>query len=216
MAPDALFADRVRAGAALAERLAPYAGESAVAVGLARGGVVVAAEVARALGLPLDALAVRKITHPLRLEYALGAATPFAPPHVRARDGLDDRELAEAVERARREAAALDRILHPLGDARRAWSRVLLIDDGVATGATMTAAVLWARSCGAHSIVAAAPVITHAAAAELRLRADAVVAVYELAEMHAVGLCYDRFPPVGTEEVLGLLGVRQAVFDGAA
>jgi putative phosphoribosyl transferase len=215
MPPDALFTDRTAAGRALAERLAPYACDTALVVGLARGGVVVAAEVARALGLPLDALAVRKIGHPFQPEYALGAVAALAQPYLRGADGLDERELAAAVQRARLEAAALDRVLHPDGrTARLAWSRLLLVDDGVATGASMMAAVRWARERRAAAVVVAAPVVSRQALSSLRLQADAVVAVSVPPELPAVGLFYDSFPQVGEEEVLGLL--HAAAVGGAA
>ena len=207
MLPEPLFADRTAAGAALARRLEAYRGDAAVVVGLALGGVVVAEEVARVLGLPLDALAVRKIGHPFEPEYALGAVAASGRPYVRAFDGLSDRELAEAVERARRRAEELDRVLHPSGEVQGvAWTRILLVDDGIATGATMTAAVEWARGRRAGSAVVAAPVVSRRAAVALRGRADAVVAVHELDEMPAVGLFYDSFPQLEDEDVRRLLG----------
>jgi putative phosphoribosyl transferase len=211
MLPAPLFEDRAAAGGALAQRLGAYAGDSTVVVGLARGGVVVAAEVARALGAPLDALAVRKVGHPFEPEYALGAVAPFTRPYLRASDGLSQRELEEAVERARRRAEALDRVLHPAADALPvAWCRVLLVDDGVATGSTMIAAVLWARARRADSVVVAAPVVSRHAARVLRAQASTVVALHELDEMRAVGLLYERFPQVENAEVLRLLRTHAA------
>ena len=106
-----LFADRADAGGALARALSPWHGEPPVVVGLARGGVVVAAVVARVLAAPLDALAVRKVRHPLQPEYAPGAVAPGAPAYVRGADGLSGDERAAAIGRARTEADDLDRRL---------------------------------------------------------------------------------------------------------
>ena len=106
-----LFRDRVEAGRLLAAELQEGAAPEAVVFGLARGGVVVAAEVASALGAPLDALAVRKIGHLFQPEYAIGAVTPDQV-YLRAHDGLTDEQVAEAVAGAQAKAAALDARLH--------------------------------------------------------------------------------------------------------
>jgi len=92
-----LFDHRRHAGVVLAGVLEPEAGDDAVVVGLACGGIVVAAAVARALGLPLEIVAVRKLSHPLQPEYALGAVAPGGQAYVRARNGLTDHQLAAAV-----------------------------------------------------------------------------------------------------------------------
>ena len=139
------YADRREAGLVLADRLRDEHLEGGVVVGLARGGVVVAAEVARRLGLPLDALAVRKVRHPLQPEYAIGAVTPgvglFLRPHV----DVTAESAGAAVALARSGAEALDRRIHgarpPVAIAGRTC---VLVDDGLATGATMVAAARWA------------------------------------------------------------------------
>ena len=112
MRREALFADRRDAGRALARALADEPFDDAVVVGLARGGVVVAAEVADALELPLDVLAVRKVGHPWQPEYALGAVAPGGGVYVRDPGGLSEAELAAQIERAEARAAELDRTLH--------------------------------------------------------------------------------------------------------
>src|SRR5262245_31675042 len=113
-----VFHDRSDAGRRLAETLAASELGDAVVIGLARGGVVVAAEVARRLGVPLDALAVRKIGYPRQPEYGIGAVTPgTGGVYVRTREDLDDAQLERAVEEARSQAAALDAVLH---EGRRA------------------------------------------------------------------------------------------------
>ncbi len=206
MKREALFADRRDAGRALARALADEPLDDAVVVGLARGGVVVAAEVADALELPLDVLAVRKVGHPWQPEYALGAVAPGGGVYVRDPGGLSEAELAAQIERAEARAAELDRTLHAGREpVSLAGSTCVLVDDGLATGATMIAAVRWARSRGAARVVAAVPVAARQSAALLRGEADAVVCPHELADLVAVGLWYRSFGQVGDLEVAALL-----------
>lgn len=209
MRHEALFADRRDAGRVLARALADEQGSDAVVVGLARGGVVVAAEVAQALGLPLDVVAVRKVGHPWQPEYALGAVAPGGGVYVRDPGGLTDEDLAAQVERAEARAAELDRALH---DGREpiplAGRTCLLVDDGLATGATMIAAVRWARSRGSARVVAAVPVGAAQSAAVLRDEADAVICPHELFDLGAVGFWYRDFGQVDDAEVASLLERR--------
>jgi putative phosphoribosyl transferase len=204
-----LFNDRAAAGRLLADALKTERGE--VVVGLARGGVVVAAEVARLLDLPLDALAVRKIGHPWQPEYAIGAVAPGDGVYVRAHDGLTDVEVSTAVAAAKAKAAALDRRLHPEAEpVRLDGRRCILVDDGLATGATMIAAVRWARNGGASRVVAAAAVGARDSADLVREEADAVVCPYELEQFLAVGVWFDLFEQVGDADVLRLLAQARA------
>ena len=177
MKREALFADRRDAGRALARALADEPLDDAVVVGLARGGVVVAAEVADALELPLDVLAVRKVGHPWQPEYALGAVAPGGGVYVRDPGGLSEAELAAQIERAEARAAEASTAHSHAGrePVSLAGSTCVLVDDGLATGATMIAAVRWARSRGAARVVAAVPVAARQSAALLRGEADAVV-----------------------------------------
>ena len=200
------FADRVHGGRVLAAGLAGEAGPSTVVVGLARGGVPVAAAVAQALGAPLDAVVVRKVGHPLRPELALGAVTAdgrlaLPPPGQRA--GLP---APAAVAAARDQARAIE---HRLRTGRPAvpleGASCILVDDGLATGASMLAAVHWARARGAARVVVAAPVSSHAAADALRAEADAVACVHESDALSSVGEWYDDFGQVGEDEVVALL-----------
>ena len=202
-----LFHDRADAGEVLARELEPeVGGDAVVVVGVARGGIVVGAAVARAFGLPLELVAVRKVRHPWQPEYALGAVTPGGGAYVRARDGLTDRQLAIAVGLARAEADSLDRKLR---DGRPqpslAGRTVLLVDDGLATGATMIAAARWARERGAGRIVAAAPVGARETVDLLRREADEVVCPYAVDDLVAVGLWYADFPQMEDEDVIELL-----------
>lgn len=201
-----VYADRREAGQALAERLGDAKLEEGVAVGLARGGVVVAAEVARRLGLPLDGLAVRKVRHPLQPEYGIGAVTPGGGLFLREDVGLTDQTLHAVVASAQASAEGLDRRIHegrePISVAGRPC---VLIDDGLATGATMVAAARWARRCGASRVVVGVPVGSAGTVEMLRGEADAVVSVETPASLYAVGEWYGDFRQVTDEEVAELL-----------
>jgi len=216
------FRDRTAAGRELARALLAggvLEGERGplVVVGLARGGVVVAAEVASALGAPLDALAVRKVGHPWHPEYAIGAVAPGGISFLRAHDGLTEVQVEAAVRKAEEQASALDARLH---DAYPAPSlegaTCILVDDGLATGATMVAAVRWARAQGAERVVVAVPVGAPETVRRLEEEADEVVCLLVPVELWAVGAWYEDFRQVSDEEVLGLLAAARRPFATAA
>ena len=201
-----LFRDRFEAGRRLADALSGELDEDAVVVGLARGGVQVAAEVARALGAALDVVAVRKIGHPWQPEYALGAVTPAGGVYVRASNGLTRRQVAQAVAMAEKAAGELDRRLHARHPVVSVRGRtIVLADDGLATGATMIAAARWARLSGASPVVAAVPVAAAESAELVRREVDDFVSLYDLTHFGAVGVWYQRFTQVSDDEVLELL-----------
>lgn len=208
---DALFRDRAHAGRVLASALDDELHPDAVVVGLARGGVPVAAEVARALRLPLSFVAVRKVGHPQQPEYAIGAVTSFGDIFLRSRNGLAEEQVAAAVVSALEAAAQLDERLH---DSQPAFSlegrHVLLVDDGLATGATMVAAVRSSWRRAAVRVVVAAPVGSAHAVSLLRQEADRVVCPYAFTYFGAVGTWYDDFNPVGDDEVLSILAMNAA------
>ena len=206
------FRDRAEAGRALAESLSRLAGrEDVLVLGLPRGGVPVASEVARALRAPLDVFLVRKLGLPGHEELAMGA---IAAGGVRVLNrplihelGVSDEELervaaAEGEELTRRERAYRGE-RPPLELAGRT---VVLVDDGLATGATMRAAVLAVREADAASIVVAVPVAAARTCEELRDVADDVVCVVTPEPFYAVGLWYENFTPTTDDEVRALLG----------
>ena len=200
------FSDRFEAGRELASMLTDGRSDVTVVVGLARGGVQVAAEVARALGAPLDALAVRKVGHPWQHEYAVGAVAPGGITYVRAHDGLTDAQMKAAIASAQRQADEFDRRLHERRPPVPVASRtVLLVDDGLATGATMIAAARWARAAGARRVVAAVPIGAQQTAALLLDEVDEVVCVHQSRALGAVGRWYVDFGQVGDAEVVALL-----------
>ena len=203
----ALFRDRLDAGRHLAAALERGELGDAVVVGLARGGVTVAAEVARRLSLPLDALAVRKIGYPPQPEYGIGAVAPGAGNvYLRSDEGLGKSDLDRAIGQAQAQADALDRILHEHCRSRDLRGKTaVLVDDGLATGATMTAAVRWAWRRGAGRVVVAVPVGAAQSVKALRREADEVVCLYEKLRFGAVGFWYDVFTQVENDEVIALL-----------
>lgn len=201
-----VFSDRQHAGAVLARALDQKIDEDAVVVGLAGGGVEIAARVARALGLPLDLVAVHNVTHPLQPEFALGALAPGARACIRRRDGLTDDQLAIAVAVAQSRARALDRRLRGAGlQPSFAGRTALLVDDGLTTGASMVAAARWAAERGAGRVIGAAPVAAHATVDFVRGAVDEVVCPYTVDELGAVALWYMDYPDVDDEQVAKLL-----------
>jgi putative phosphoribosyl transferase len=201
-----LFFDRTDAGRQLGDALQDERGRDTVVVGLARGGVQVAAEVARALEAPLDVVAVRKVRHPWQPEYALGAVTPGGGAYVRGSNGLTEEQLAQVVAAVKEQALELDRRLHARRPSMSLERKTaILVDDGLATGATMTAAARWAKAARAGRVVAAVPVAAAASARLLRQEVDDVVALDTPRRLFAVAAWYVRFPQIEDDDVLQLL-----------
>lgn len=202
--------DRQDAGERLAERLDAWATPSTLVLGLPRGGVPVAAAVAERLGAPLDVLPVRKVGHPFHPELAVGALA-YGGHLVRNEEIIGGMRLPESAfdEVAEREAAELERRAAAYRGGRPpldlTGKDVVLVDDGLATGATMRAAVVAARDLGASRVVVAVPVAAPSALAQLREEADAVVSVLAPESFMSVGEWYERFPQTTDREVLALL-----------
>ena len=206
------FADRADAGRRLARELETERDPRTVVVGLPRGGVVVAAEVARALGAPLEVVAVRKVGHPRQPELAIGAVTHGGGLYLRDSEGLPERDVAAAVARASERAAELEQALRAGRPEPDLNGRIaVIVDDGLATGATMVAALRWARAQGAARVVAAFPVGAAQSMALVRTECDRVVCPNVLADLGAVGYWYRDFEQVETAEVLRLLAAARPV-----
>ncbi|MDT0265672.1 phosphoribosyltransferase family protein [Streptomyces sp. DSM 44915] len=204
------FADRREAGRRLARELAPLRGENLVVLGLPRGGVPVAAEVATALGAPLDVAVVRKLGLPAQPELAMGAIAEddarVLNDEVVAGGGVDDERLAE-VESTQR--AELDRRAAAYrGERPRISVRgrtVVVVDDGIATGATARAACRSVRARGAARVVLAVPVAPADWARRIGDAADELVCPEVADDFLAVGQFYRDFAQTTDEEVVELL-----------
>ena len=210
MATPTEFRDRTQAGRALAEQLGAWAGHPEVVVlALPRGGVPVAAPVAQALGAPLDVLVVRKLGHPLEPEFALGAIAGGGVQVMNPLTGLPPVSEADLAEVVAHEQAELQRREQAYRGDRPPCAlggRVaILVDDGLATGASMLAAVRAARAAGAARVVVAVPVASREAMALVGAEADEVHSVQVPEPFRAVGLWYRDFEQTGDEEVRSLL-----------
>jgi putative phosphoribosyl transferase len=213
------FRDRSDAGEQLATRLAhAQLGADPIVLGLPRGGVVVAAPVARALRAPLDVLVIRKLGSPRNAEYAVGA---IGQGGVRVVDstglratGVTERSLA-AIERTEVQELTRRTTLYRAGrpPLDLAGKTALLVDDGVATGATARAACLVSRALGARRTVLAVPVAPPDWTAGLADVADQLIALTTPSPFFAVGRWYERFAQTTDEEVLAILRQHAVVPD---
>lgn len=211
----ALFVDRRDAGRQLAGRLLKYAGQSnLVVLGLPRGGVPVAYEVAKALGARLDVFVVRKVGLPHQPELAMGAIASggirvinrsVVEPLGISRDTFETMAAIEEWELKRREQ--LYRAGRPFPELQGAT--VVLVDDGLATGSSMRAAIEAVRARKPARVVVAAPVMAAAARDALATVADECVAVTALEPLHGVGAWYDDFSQTGDCEVQRLLDLGE-------
>lgn len=211
--PGAVFTDRRDAGRRLAALL--HARERTVVVALPRGGVPVGFEIARALRLPLDVLAVRKLGAPRNAELAVGAIAEggarVVDPQMARRAGVTEESLEATVARETLELHRQARLyrsgrppLEALGD------EVVVVDDGLATGLTMLAAVRALRQRGAAAVTVAVPVGARESVALVAGEADEVVCHTIPASLLAVGYWYLDFSPVADEEVTALLREAEA------
>lgn len=205
------YADRTEAGRALAGRLTHLSGDDrAIVLGLPRGGVPVAAPVAARLRLPFDVLVIRKLGVPWHRELAMGAIGPagvrILHDDVIARAGIGAGQIEAVANAEAKECARQEQLYRagrpPLDLAERT---AVLVDDGLATGASMLAAIRVARAAGAAAVIAAAPVGATDTIRRLAQEADEVVVDQPLRTLRAVGQWYDDFTQVTDAEVLRLL-----------
>ena len=206
------FRDRVDAGQQLAKALASYKQQNPVVLALPRGGVPVAAEIAAALDAPLDLILVRKIGVPFQPELAMGAAVDGRDPVVVRNEnviriaGIEESEFAtardhELVEIERRRKLYLGERPHPeLKD-----QTVIVVDDGIATGATTRAALRAIRMREPRKLVLAVPVAPTQTLRDLRNEADEIVCLEDYEIFGAIGVYYKDFSQVADEEVIETL-----------
>ncbi len=206
------FNDRFEAGRKLAKALVRYRKQQPAVLALPRGGVPVAAEIAGALDAPLDLVLVRKIGVPFQPELAMGAVVDGdAPVIVRNEDVIEsagigetefkavcDRELAEIERRRRRYLGSRERV-----DV--AGCTAIVVDDGIATGATMRAALRATRMRNPKRLVLAVPVGATESVAEMRKEADDIVCLETHVYFAAIGVFYEDFRQISDEEVIETL-----------
>lgn len=204
-----LFHDRKEAGASLAETLLPFRDLHPVVVGLPRGGIPVAAEIARRLSAPLEVIIARKIGCPWQPEFAIGAIAPgvtvLNDDEIRTL-GIHPSQLENAIAAEQRELERREAVYRkgrgPLDVRDRV---VILVDDGLATGATALAAIKALRLLAPRQIVFAAPVCAPGSAANLEHYCDEVICLRVPPRFRAVGMHYDDFSPTTDTDVLRCL-----------
>lgn len=207
------FSDRQEAGRRLAPLLSAYAERpDAIVLGLPRGGVLVAAEVANALQLPLDVFIVRKLGVPWNRELAVGAlasgGVQVLDRDLMAELGLTMRDMQPVLDEERRELARREQVYrHGRSPLELAGKTVILADDGLATGATMAAAVDAVRQAGAREIVVAVPVASDSACEAMQRRGVRCVSLAMPRPFYGVGRWYDDFHDTSDAEVLQALEV---------
>ena len=206
-----LFVSREDAGVKLGEHLREQNVQADLVLGLPRGGVVVAAEIARLLNLPLNVIVVRKIGHPRHREFAVGA---LAEGDVVILDAVaiertqvlrDELEEVLSEEKARLREYQLK--FGEMGTADFSNRTVLIVDDGLATGATTEAAVLSARKRNARQVLVAVPIASDNAFERISRVADRILTLLVDPNFDAVGRYYRQFSQTTDEEVVALLNL---------
>ncbi|HYB23744.1 MAG TPA: phosphoribosyltransferase, partial [Solirubrobacteraceae bacterium] len=207
---EGVFADRRDAGRRLAALLERFRDERPVILGIPRGGVPVAAEVAQALRAPLDVVLVRKIGAPRNPEYAIGAVAEggvhFVDETPARALGLTDAEVQALIAHAERELdAQTARYRGAREPVALAGRTAIIVDDGLATGRSAHAAIRSLRKRGAARVILAVPVAAPESVHALEGEADEIVCVEMPEDLWAVGLWYEDFQPTGDEQVAQLL-----------
>jgi putative phosphoribosyl transferase len=211
------FRDRVEAGRRLGEHLTRFKGKDVLVLGIPRGGVPVAAAVARVLDADLDVVVARKLGAPGSPELAIGAVTANGGQFLNE-DIVEELEVSAAyIEKVSAEQRAEarrreERFRGGRPAARVPGRTVIVVDDGLATGATMRAAVRSVRSQQPDRLVVAVPVGSHQACDALRSEVDEVVCLYQPDPFWAVGLYYQHFQPTEDDEVQEILEKQRETY----
>lgn len=206
-----IYQDRSDAGRRLAARLAHHAGDpSLLVLGLPRGGVPVAAEVAEALGAPLDVYVVRKLGVPGQRELAMGAigsgGVRVMNERVLLAAGVVPEEIEEVIREEERELERRERALRGDRPAPQVEGRtIVLVDDGIATGSTMRAAIAALQARGAGKVVVAVPIAASETCAELAEEVDEVICAATPDPVRAISLWYEDFEQTSDAEVRELV-----------
>lgn len=206
------YLDREDAGRQLADAVTSRLGEGGadLVLGIPRGGVIVAAPVAAALAARLDVAVARKLGAPHQPELAIGAVAPTGPAVLNrpliARLRVGEDALQAALDSAREEAMRRESVYRAgKGPAQYAGKRIVVVDDGIATGATVIAVARMVRAAGAASLVIAVPVSPPETLVQMSVEADEVVCPLAPRGFRAVGEWYDDFAQTGDDEVMAAL-----------
>jgi putative phosphoribosyl transferase len=205
---DGTFADRREAGIVLGKLLEKsYKDRNSLVLGIPRGGVLVAGEVAKILNAELSVIITKKLPHPLQEELAIGACAEDGSVFLTAlAKGLDKTTVRNIVEAQHAEIQSrIDRFRHGHGLPEMRRRRVLLVDDGIATGSTIVPAIKLCKSRHALAVVVVAPVSGHQYVHEIDALADDVVIAMQPPDFYAVGQAYADFHHLSDEEVTSVL-----------
>lgn len=213
----AYFSNRVDAGKRLAQALKDFSSRNGLVLAIPRGGVVVGFEIAKALNLPLDVIIPRKIGAPYNPELAIGAVTEdgsaildnnlinylgVSPQYIEEESGRQKGEIKRRLKLYRQDS--------PYPSLKRL--DIIIVDDGIATGSTMKAALASVKNQGAASIIVAIPVGPPSTIDELKKMANKVVCLYTPEYFQAIGQFYDDFSQTTDEEVISLLKENRQSF----
>ena len=206
----AFFADRVDAGKRLASALKDFAGKNGIVLAIPRGGVVVGYEIAKVLGLPLDVIIPRKIGAPANPELAIGAMTEDGTTILDDRlvtyMGVTQEYIKEESERQKHEIERRLKLYRqdtPYPSLK--GLDVIIVDDGIATGSTMKAALASVKNRGASTVIVAVPVGPPSTIKELKKQADKVICLYTPEYFSAIGQFYRDFTQTTDDEAIRLL-----------
>jgi len=205
------FADRDEAARQLALALKHHEKSGAIVLAIPRGGVPVGAIVARELQLPFDIILAKKIGHPSNSEYAIGAVTLHGIHYDRHAEDVDQMYIRNETKRLQRELLRRQELFTGgKAPAEVKGKDVILVDDGIATGSTLIAAIMGLRKSGVANIIVAVPVAPVQAGATFRKLADEYICLHESDSFSGVGQFYDDFSEVSDSEVTELL--RKSTF----
>lgn len=206
-----IFANRAEAGTILAAKLWKYREENAVVMAIPRGGVPVAFEIAKSLGLPMDLALIKKIGHPNNKEYAIGA-TSLTDYFIVPFEKVSQEYVTAEVQKIRKRLNEMHSKFmgsKPVRDLK--GKTVIVVDDGVATGNTLMATLQVLRKGNPFKIVVAVPVASTNAVRKLKPEADELICISEPEEFYGVGAFYKDFDQVTDEEVMDYFRLLQSV-----
>lgn len=196
-----MFHDRIEAGLLLVKKLRKYKDENCVILGIPRGGIPVAYTVATELDLPLDIILSRKIGHPMNKEYAIGAAS-LNEYFIEDEKYVSDKYIEEEVQAVQKKLNEMKlKFKGDKEDITIKGKTVIIIDDGIATGNTLLAAVRLLRKNNPDKIIVAVPVASNSAVEKISKEADEVITIIVPYDFHGVGQFYESFETISDDEV---------------